>query len=609
MLGITTEQVGQFSAIALASGGSADGMTNALERMGMGLQRAKDGTGQAAAGFKALGIDAKTLIGLPLQEVLDKVSDKFAGMENGLNKTAIAMAIMGRGGADMIPVLNRGAEGMAELGAMATRSGTAMSEGMVGVLTQMHETFVELGLSIKGIGITLAVAFGPAVTAIAGALADLFEWFNKTINAGGTFKGLLDLLVEVANGVASSILTIVLAIEVLVQSADMAMREVRDILHGNLGAAKTDFAEFQASVLASSEQWMTRMKALWVGASKPEEGHKREAPSMDLGSGNDPAAVAAKGIEAEIKVLQIGLAEKKELLDQEVSQHQISQAQKFATLQGYVTKEYEEEKALLNKELLLYDQGSTEYAAVKGKMLELDAKYSKESTKVTGDAIKAQQAQYQAMFDAVQTAFNNQLRGLLAGTTSWKQAFKTILGDLIIAFIQAVEKMGFEWLAGEIARTAATTTGVAARTGAETAGAAVSSAVTFAGVIKSIMASAAQTFAGIFGFLSPVLGPAAAGPAVAGEASVAAVAAAVPSLDVGTPWVVSDGLAKIHRGERIVPAAVNKPDGSGGGGGDTHHHWSVSAMDGPSVARFFKQNASVLNSILGSNSKLNPSGG
>ena len=48
-------------------------------------------------------------IRLPLQDVLDKIANKFAGMNDGLNKTAIAMAILGRGGAEMIPVLDRGA--------------------------------------------------------------------------------------------------------------------------------------------------------------------------------------------------------------------------------------------------------------------------------------------------------------------------------------------------------------------------------------------------------------------------------------------------------------------------------------------------------------------
>jgi hypothetical protein len=99
-----------------------------------------------------------------------------------------------------------------------------------------------------------------------------------------------------------------------------------------------------------------------------------------------------------------------------------------------------------------------------------------------------------------------------------------------------------------------------------------------ASIVKSIMASASETFAGIFGFLSPVMGPAAAGPAVAGEASVAAVAAAIPSFAVGTPWVQNDGLAMLHRGERVVTAADNAA--GVGRGGDAHFHLGGLTING-----------------------------
>jgi len=167
--------------------------------------------------------------------------------------------------------------------------------------------------------------------------------------------------------------------------------------------------------------------------------------------------------------------------------------------------------------------------------------------------------------------------------------------------------MGFEWLAGELARTTATQAGVAARTASEGAGAATSMAVTFAGVIKSIMASAAETFAGIFGFLSPVMGPAAAGPAGAGMATVAAVASAVPALDVGTPWVASDGLAMIHKGEAVVPASVNGAWQNGGlGGGDTHVHFGINAIDAQNGAAFLKNNMGMLAKMLASHLRTNP---
>jgi len=102
---------------------------------------------------------------------------------------------------------------------------------------------------------------------------------------------------------------------------------------------------------------------------------------------------------------------------------------------------------------------------------------------------------------------------LLSGTETWHTAFKNTLEDLLIKFIEWSEKCVIQNLAGEATKTAATEAGVAARIGAEQTGAAGSLAVQGATLIRSILSSAAEAFAGVFGFLAPLMGPAAAGPA------------------------------------------------------------------------------------------------
>lgn len=606
MLGITTEEVGRLNAISLATGTSAEGMSTTLERLALNLARAQQGTGPAAAALKALGLNAQDLIKLPLTGAMNEIAEKMSSFEDGTNKTAIAMSLLGRSGAQLIPVLNQGARGLEELGMIADRTGTAIGPATTERFEKLHQTITEAGLAFKGVGITIADAFTPAVTAIVGAISDLVEWFNTSIQAGGAFKGLLDLLAVAAKALATGLLTVVFAIEAVVQGTDLGLRVLRDVLTGNFSSVQTDFKTFQDSMFMSAQSFVARLNNLWGEAKTGGEGgEKKAAPTLNLGTDNS-ASIAAKEIEAEIKVLQLGLQEKKSLLDEELAAHKITNAQKFQSLQDWTDDTYDSEKELLQKELALYKQGSTEYAAVKAKLTELDAKYALDSQKITTDAVKAQTKTYTDFFNTIQGAFNSQLRGLLAGTTSWSQAFKNILGDLIIKFIEAVEKMGFEWVAGELAKTAATTTGVAARTSAEAAGATASLATTFASIMKSISASAAETFAGIFGFLSPVMGPAAAGPAVAGEASVAAVAASIPALDVGTSYVASDGLAMIHQGEAVVPAEVNGA-WQGGGGANMSVTFAMQQIDTATGVQFLKNNMGSLARLLADHLRTNPS--
>lgn len=114
------------------------------------------------------------------------------------------------------------------------------------------------------------------------------------------------------------------------------------------------------------------------------------------------------------------------------------------------------------------------------------------------------------------------------------------------------------------------------------------------------MASAGETFAGIFGFLSPVMGPAAAGPAAAGEATVLSVATGMASFASGAWSLPSDMIAQVHQGEMIVPAGPaatfrSMIEGNSGVAGTVHvHHatnFNVAAMDSQGVKQFLKNNS------------------
>ena len=100
-----------------------------------------------------------------------------------------------------------------------------------------------------------------------------------------------------------------------------------------------------------------------------------------------------------------------------------------------------------------------------------------------------------------------------------------------------------------------------------------------------------------------MLGPAAIGPAAAGQASVHAAGAALPSFDAGAWSLPSDMIAQVHRGEMIVPAgpaqAIRDGAGGGGGGVSVNHqtHFNVTAMDARGVSRFLRSNGKA---ILGS---------
>jgi len=309
----------------------------------------------------------------------------------------------------------------------------------------------------------------------------------------------------------------------------------------------------------------------------------------ELGSQATRSVAPLKDVNAEIKLLRLGLTEQKVILNAEASQFQITQNQKFAMLEAETQKEYDAELALLQQEAALGNQKVEQLRKVNEKIELLQAKHNIDMIKLDEQAIAQQQQMWTTSLNTIESAFNSQLRGLLAGTTSWSQAFKHMLGDMIIKFIEMCEEMVVKWAAAQLAQTTAATTGAATRAAADQAGATAGIGANIAAAISAIMTDAGQAFAGVFAFLAPVMGPAAAGPAAAAQASVSAAAI----FDVGTDYVVRGGLALIHQGETIVPARGSGPYTGGNQGPQIHApvSISVSALDSQSVARFFNDNS------------------
>ncbi len=312
----------------------------------------------------------------------------------------------------------------------------------------------------------------------------------------------------------------------------------------------------------------------------------------ELGSQATRSVAPLKDVNAEIKLLRLGLTEQKVILNAEASQFQITQNQKFAMLEAETQKEYDAELALLQQEAALGNQKVEQLRKVNEKIELLQAKHNIDMIKLDEQAIAQQQQMWTTSLNTIESAFNSQLRGLLAGTTSWSQAFKHMLGDMIIKFIEMCEEMVVKWAAAQLAQTTAATTGAATRAAADQAGATAGIGANIAAAISAIMTDAGQAFAGVFAFLAPVMGPAAAGPAAAAQATVSAAAI----FDVGTDYVVRGGLALIHQGETIVPARGSGPYTGGSMGAQVHAPVgiNISAHDSQSVARLFNDNRSQL---------------
>lgn len=206
------------------------------------------------------------------------------------------------------------------------------------------------------------------------------------------------------------------------------------------------------------------------------------------------------------------------------------------------------------------------------------------------------------LFTSMQRASDTAVRGILLGTQTWQNALKRAGTDVLASFINdVVVNRTLQWLKSELTMTQATEIGNAARTASDDAAGDASLAAKAGAAISSLMNDSVEVFGGIFAYLSPLLGPAAAGPAAAGGASVASLAGDIVYAESGAWNLPSNTMAYLHAGEMVVPkpfASYLRDGGGLGGGGGDQYNVTIQAIDTQTGAQFLKNNASAIAQTL-----------
>jgi hypothetical protein len=167
--GVSVESLSKFQQAANASGTSIEGVGAAMIKLNRNL--ATDNAGAAEA-LTALGLSAKDASGKlkSTDAIMLEVADKFAKMPDGANKTAAAMALFGKAGADMIPLLNGGSKAVTDLSATMTG---AFAKGA----DSLNDKLAALQGKLLALGVNIGTALMPALNVIADLVMGLANAF------------------------------------------------------------------------------------------------------------------------------------------------------------------------------------------------------------------------------------------------------------------------------------------------------------------------------------------------------------------------------------------------------------------------------------------------
>lgn len=128
-LGISVEQLQEYTFAAERSGVSTDEMVKGLQQFNKFVGQAARGTGTAKKAFEDMGIPLKDISGnLRSSNVLiDDFVEKMSDIESPAMRAGLAADVFGRAGVKLLPMMGQGKEGLDALRKAAASMGNVMS--------------------------------------------------------------------------------------------------------------------------------------------------------------------------------------------------------------------------------------------------------------------------------------------------------------------------------------------------------------------------------------------------------------------------------------------------------------------------------------------------
>lgn len=203
--GVTVEALSRLEYAAKLSDVSLDGLATGLRKLSQNMTAvAQNSKASVATAFTALGISVKDAAGnlRAGDEVLGDVADRFSRMEDGALKTSLAVQIFGKSGADLIPLLNEGRDGLKGYADEADRLGITLTSKTTEGAERFNDSLTKIGAILEGVANKVMEAALPALNSFADTLASpAFADAAQTlaVNVLNGLNKIIDAIVRVIN--------------------------------------------------------------------------------------------------------------------------------------------------------------------------------------------------------------------------------------------------------------------------------------------------------------------------------------------------------------------------------------------------------------------------
>ncbi|MFA6636717.1 MAG: hypothetical protein WCV56_06415, partial [Candidatus Omnitrophota bacterium] len=252
--GITAEEMSKLQYAAEQEHASVEGITKSLPILAKYMEQARQGMVTYTREFDKMGISVVDAQGnlKSTYNVLLEMSDYYSTATNKTQALAIATTLLGRRGAELVPLLQLGRKGIEELGEEAERLGVVMDNKTAAGMKVFDDNLTKLKKAFQGIGIAITQELLPYLTTLSDELGNLdFEKIRSEA------RGATESLVEFGSWVARW----VLGIKASFEAAAVVFAEIYRFISVFVSSIKQSFLAFSIAVKEGLADLLVRIQS------------------------------------------------------------------------------------------------------------------------------------------------------------------------------------------------------------------------------------------------------------------------------------------------------------------------------------------------------------
>lgn len=273
--GVSVEALSGLKYSAALADVSLEGLGKGLEKLSKNMLSVEQGAGSSVSAIDALGVSAKggaagafKQLNINVEEskghlkssqdVMLEVADRFVKMQDGAAKTGLAMAIFGKAGADLIPLLNQGSEAIKAQREEAERLGIVFSEETAKAAEELNDNLKRLHARMEGVKNTAAEALLPALNDIVLAFVNLNSQRNES-------DGFFSAVATGAKYVAVAVGSAWLALKDMAQGVSSLYEQSKALVNGEFELVKKIGKERDAQAAKNEQDFHAFQKGILQG--------------------------------------------------------------------------------------------------------------------------------------------------------------------------------------------------------------------------------------------------------------------------------------------------------------------------------------------------------